>query len=297
MKNQKTIIIENAINMAWQTGSDKIFLFLNSRQECLWFAKSRFGFEKEIVIVIPKEVKLEESWFQNLCCAAIRSSSGNLSRFSRIKYAFLQGVLSKIITAKSKIVCVLGAYDKSHLDTITVHDLGLSWSEDFPFDVDKIIKHKAFYTIMAVIDISLDIGALGREGKSVGTIFVIGDKDNVMASSHQAVFNPFRGYPKRERMIVSADVVESLKELAKIDGATVISSDGVVEAAGRHLDAGGVLSKKLRGLGARHRAAAGITKKTDAVAVVVSESTGKVTVFEKGNVIAELVPLISRRVV
>jgi diadenylate cyclase len=297
MKDQKTIIIENAINIARQTGSKKIFLFLNSRKECAWFVKSGVRDEKEIVIVLPKDVRMNESWFANLCCAVIHSSSGNLSRFSRIKYAFLQGVLNGIIKPDGKVVCVLGAYDKSHLDTITIHDLGLSWSEDFPFDVDKIIKHKAFYTVMAVIDIALDIGALGREGKSVGTIFVIGDTDNVMMSSHQAVFNAFRGYRRKERMITSAEVVESVKELAKIDGATVISEDGVVEAAGRHLDAGGIVNKKLRGLGARHRAAAGITKKTDAVAVVVSESTGKVTVFEKGNVIAELVPLISRRVV
>jgi diadenylate cyclase len=297
VKDQKSIIIDNAINLARQTGSGKIFLFLNTKQECAWFTKSGFSSEKDIVIVIPKEVKLDDLWFKNLRTTAIRSTSGNLSRFSRIKYAFLQGVMLGIIGADSKVVCVLGAYDKSHLDTITIHDLGLSWSEDFPFDVDKIIKHKAFYTIMAVIDIALDIGALGREGKSVGTIFVIGDTDSVMMASHQAVFNAFRGYPRKERRIVSGEVVESIKELAKIDGATIISEDGVVEAAGRHLDAGGVVSKKLRGLGARHRAAAGITRKTAAVSVVVSESTGKVTVFEKGNIIAELVPLISRRVV
>jgi diadenylate cyclase len=297
MKDQKTIIIENAINIARQTGSNKIFLFLNTMQECRWFAKTGFGYKEEIVIVIPKEIKLDVSCFANLCGVVIHSTSGNLSRFSRIKYAFLQGVLHGIIRSDSKVVCVLGAYDKSHLDTITIHDLRLSWSEDFPFDVDKIIQHKAFYTIMAVIDIALDIGALGREGRSVGTIFVIGDTDSVMMASHQAVFNAFRGYPRKERRIVSGEVVESIKELAKIDGATIISEDGVVEAAGRHLDAGGVVSKKLRGLGARHRAAAGITRKTDAVAVVVSESTGKVTVFEKGIVIAELVPLISRRVV
>jgi diadenylate cyclase len=296
MKDQKAIIIDNAISIAGQTGSEKIFLFLSNREECGWFAKSGFVRAKDIVIVIPKELKLKDSWFETISCAAIRSSSGNLSRFSRIKYAFLQGVMQGIIKSDSKVVCALGAYDKSHLDTITIHDLGLSWSEDFPFDVDTIIKHRAFYTIMAAIDIALDIGALGREGKSVGTIFVIGDTENVMKSSHQVVFNAFRGYPKKERMITSGEVVESIKELAKIDGATIISEDGVVEAAGRHLEAGSVMSKKLRGLGARHRAAAGITKKTGAVAVVVSESTGKVTVFGKGRVIAELVPLISRRV-
>ena len=45
----------------------------------------------------------------------------------------------------------------------------------------------------------------------------------------------------------------------------------------------------------KHRAAAGITRRTGAVAVVVSESTGKVTIFENGRIVAILEPLISRR--
>jgi DNA integrity scanning protein DisA with diadenylate cyclase activity len=150
---------------------------------------------------------------------------------------------------------------------------------------------------MAAIDIALDIGALGREGKSVGTAFVIGDERNVLAASHQLVFNPFKGYPKKERMIARPEVVESIKELSRLDGAIIIATDGAVEAAGRNLDAGRVNTKRLRGLGSRHRSAAGITRKTSAVAVVVSESTGKVTIFEKGSIVATLEPLISRRLV
>ncbi|MGE5894351.1 MAG: DNA integrity scanning protein DisA nucleotide-binding domain protein, partial [bacterium] len=179
----------------------------------------------------------------------------------------------------------------------TIHDLALSWSEEFPFEVRSLIQNRAFSTVMAVVDIALDIGALGREGKSVGTIFVIGDTDSVLQLSHQAVFNPFKGYPRKERMITRPEVVESLKELAKLDGAIIISEHGLVEAAGRNLDARVSATRKLRGLGSRHRAAAGITGKTQAVAVVVSESTGRVTVFEKGHIVSTLEPLISRRMV
>ena len=92
-------------------------------------------------------------------------------------------------------------------------------------------------------------------------------------------------------------IVESVKELATLDGSIIISDDGIVEAAGRHLDAPSAVTRQLRGLGARHRAAAGMTRKTSSVAVVVSESTGKVTVFEKGRIVATLEPVISRRLV
>jgi DNA integrity scanning protein DisA with diadenylate cyclase activity len=247
------------------------------------------------VLVIPRDLDVEEPGMRNFCTNMIRSWAGNQTRFSRIKYAFLYGVLRGVIKSDSRVVCVLGPSGRSHLDTITIHDLALSWSEEFPFEVESLIRNKFFSAVMAVVDIALDIGALGREGKPVGTTFVIGDKENVLKLSHQAVFNPFKGYAKKERMITMPEVVESLKELAKLDGAIIISEDGVVEAAGRNLDAGSVVTKKLRGLGSRHRAAAGITRRTGAIAVVVSESTGKITIFEMGRIVSTLEPLIGRR--
>jgi hypothetical protein len=297
MKNQKRIIIENALIIAKETKSHCLFLFLNTPKDCRWFFKSGLQENTNIVIIIPKSLNIKDSEFKNAGVKVIRSWSGNQTRFSRIKYAFLQGVLHGIIQSDSKVVCVLGPWGKDHLDTITIHDLGLSWSEEFPFDVRSLINNRSFQTVMAVVDIALDIGAVGREGKPVGTTFVVGDTKNVLSFSHQAVFNPFKGYPRRERLINRPEVVESIKELAKLDGAIIISDDGVVEAAGRHLDTTRITTKHLRGLGARHRAAAGITYKTEAVSVVVSESTGRVTIFEKGRIVATLEPVISRRLV
>jgi diadenylate cyclase len=295
MKDPRTIVIENAIGLLEKTGSQKLFLFLSTVPECRWWHNTGLADRERVVLVIPKDLKVETSALKKSCKAIVRSWSGDQSRFSRIKYAFLHGVMKGMITPDSKVVCVLGPTGRSHLDTITIHDLSLSWSEDIPFDVRGIMEKKAFNTIMAAVDIALDISAYGREGKPVGTIFVVGDAESVMKSSHQAVFNAFRGYAKRERIISLSEVIESVKELAKLDGAIVISDEGVVEAAGRHLDAGGVSARKFHGLGARHRAAMGITKKTRAVAIVVSESTGKVTIFERGRVVSALEPLVRGR--
>ena len=97
--------------------------------------------------------------------------------------------------------------------------------------------------------------------------------------------------------VSSSEVVESIKELAQLDGAFVISGDSVAEAAGRHLDAVTSVTRQLKGLGSRHRAAASMTMDGEAIAVVVSQSTGKVTVFDEGKIIASLDPVISTRVV
>jgi hypothetical protein len=68
----------------------------------------------------------------------------------------------------------------------------------------------------------------------------------------------------------------------------VINSRGVVLSAGTYLEAPTKRRRLSPGLGARHTAALSITAVTDAVATVVSSSSGKVTVFFEGRPILEL---------
>jgi len=64
------------------------------------------------------------------------------------------------------------------------------------------------------------------------------------------------------------------------DGAVIISRDGRVEAAGCVLPLAQI---ERRHFGMRHRAALGISEVSDAVAVVVSEERGEVTVAQDGR--------------
>jgi diadenylate cyclase len=51
------------------------------------------------------------------------------------------------------------------------------------------------------------------------------------------------------------------------------------------------------GLGTRHWSAAAITKKTKAVAVVVSQSSGSVRIFQNGMVVLLITPMFTRPMV
>jgi hypothetical protein len=294
-KEQANILIKNALLLAEDTFCEKVFLFINSEQVCRLLIDIDSVNDERVVFILPKNQEFPKCIKKQN--KVIHTWSGNQTRFSRIKYAFMQAVLHKVIQPDSKVTCVLGPWGRDHLDTITVHDLSLSWSEAFPFDPRSLILKQYFQTVIAIVDIALDIGALGREGKPVGTTFIIGNIEQVMRASHQAIFNPFKGYPEHGRELNSSEVVESIKELSQLDGAFVISENGIVEAAGRHLDAVSSITKQLKGLGSRHRAAASITLYCEAIAVVVSESTGRVTVFDEGKIIATLEPVISTRLV
>jgi DNA integrity scanning protein DisA with diadenylate cyclase activity len=152
----------------------------------------------------------------------------------------------------------------------------------------KLDTHVPLETLKAVVDLATEIGREGREGKPIGTLFVVGDSRKVMPLTRVIGFDPVRGYSRRERHL--RDKREAVKEIAKLDGAIIVNRDGIVEAAARLIDAkadGITLSK---GLGSRHWAAAAISKRTQAVAVAVSESSGVVRLFQNGEIVLHIEP-------
>jgi DNA integrity scanning protein DisA with diadenylate cyclase activity len=125
----------------------------------------------------------------------------------------------------------------------------------------------------------------------------MGDAEAVMAWSRPLILNPLEGHPKNRLRVTSNELWGTIKELAQLDGAFVMSDDGIFVAAARYLDANASNVEVPFGLGSRHIAAASISFATKAVAVVVSESS-IVRVFERGALIAEIIPelwLFSRR--
>ena len=44
----------------------------------------------------------------------------------------------------------------------------------------------------AVLHLSLELAEKGREGKPIGTIFVVGDTEKVLPLTKQMIINPFR---------------------------------------------------------------------------------------------------------
>ena len=63
---------------------------------------------------------------------------------------------------------------------------------------------------------------------------------------------------------------------------------GIVLSAGTYVVPKTAATRLPSGLGTRHQAAAGITAQTQAMAIVVSQSTGAVTVFRHGQIVLKL---------
>ncbi len=139
------------------------------------------------------------------------------------------------------------------------------------------------------IALAVEIAREGREGRKIGTLFVVGDSGEVMKNSKSLILDPLQGHADEDKHINDPSMRESLKELAQLDGAFVVSNAGVVLSAARYIDAKSDNLNVPLGLGSRHMAAASVSHYTDAVAVVVSESS-MVRMFDDGELISEIIP-------
>lgn len=120
-------------------------------------------------------------------------------------------------------------------------------------------------------------------------MFVVSDSENVMQHSRSLILNPLQGHPNHLKRLTDTDMRETVKELAQLDGAFVVSDNGTVVSACRYLDSFSEGINLPLGLGSRHMAAASITKLTNSVAVVVSESS-VVRVIDDGEIVSEIIP-------
>jgi diadenylate cyclase len=140
-----------------------------------------------------------------------------------------------------------------------------------------------------LIELAVEIAREGREGRRIGTVFTFGDAEAVLARSRPLILDPLAGHSVESKNIRNSNLRGTVKELAQLDGAFVVSNDGFVVSACRYLDAMAPDVVLPFGLGSRHLAGGSISCVTEAVAIVVSESS-MVRVFDGGKLIAEIIP-------
>ncbi|MDR0767478.1 MAG: diadenylate cyclase [Methanosarcinales archaeon] len=155
--------------------------------------------------------------------------------------------------------------------------------------VRECVKRVTPETFRNVLRLSLNIAMKGREGKKVGTAFILGDEEEVLQRSHQMIINPFRGQDT-ETNINKKDTWETVMGFAQLDGVFIISGSGKILSAGRYLDVDTRDVQIERGLGTRHLSSAAITRDTNAIAVAISESGGTIRVYMDGKEVIYIEP-------
>ena len=233
-------------------------------------------------VVLAGEGVTEEDQAHHRADATLAVRALSRSRLSQLRAAILLGLTREIFGFQDRVCCVGGIPDSGQLDTVLVVDVDEEFESVIGQGDEMLPTDVAAESLERLTAIATDLATAGREGKSIGAMFVLGDHEEVIKRSKQLILNPFHGYAEEDRNILNPFMDETIKELALIDGAFIVQGNGVVESAGCLIQAKADEIDLPGGMGTRHAAAAAITQTTDSLALVVS-SSGQVTYFRKGR--------------
>jgi DNA integrity scanning protein DisA with diadenylate cyclase activity len=280
MKSINKTMIESAIKLAKEVKAGCVLVCMDVRNEIADLPEDVKQSVK-FVLVMGESEEMPEKLVP--IATKLDIPSVNLTRLGKIKIAIAKGIVSGLFKKGDKIICLSGVPKFGYVDSIFFLDVGREFEILTSDDISDVVESVQPEVFNAVLNIACELAAQGRETRKVGTIFVLGDDEKVMQLSRQMIINPFKGYSEEQRNILNPELEETIKELSAIDGAFVIKANGAIITAGRHLSAALESKDFPSGLGSRHIAAAGITHVTKAVAMVISQSSGNVSIFKNGK--------------
>ena len=279
-------LLDAATRLVAETASQAILVLAEQRLD--WVRVRAITGTAAVLVAAEEEATVAGAADHGL--RAVTLDVGSLPVHERLAQALLECVAAEMVPPEAQVVAVYSGFEAGVIDSVSLLRLEEHLGQLTVRDLRSIETKVPLETLKLVVDLAVEIGREGREGKPVGTLFIVGDSRKVMQSSHSAGFDPVRGYSRSERRLSDPRVREGIKEIAQLDGAFVVGSDATVEAAARYIDASAENVSVAKGLGARHWAAAAITRRTRSVAVAVSETSGTVRIFQNGEVVLRIEP-------
>ncbi len=279
-------MLGQTVRLAKTVGADAVLLMVEDHAD--WDAVKKLADGQKVIVAIENAESLMRAFESGISGVFVEMSE--IPVYDKLSHALLKAISEERLAPGSRVAALYSGFEARSLDTISVIDLDDHLGRLTVRDLQQLGTRVPLDTLQTVVNLALEIGREGREGKPVGTFFVVGDSQRVRKMCHVTGFDPVKGYSRKERNLKSSRVREAIKEIAQMDGAIIVAADGTVEAAAQYVDAPATDIMLSKGLGARHWAAAAISKATKAVAVAVSESSGTVRIFHNGDVVLRIEP-------
>jgi len=225
----------------------------------------------------------------------IRLPLHTADKYTQIRHAISVVLQSSSVSIGDLVVCAIGrdVYQEAG-DLVVLTEMEASIEKLAVSDLVKLTDGIQPKVLEAAVTVACKISRAARRGNRIGAIFMLGDSINVLEGSKQLVPNPFQGHDKANRMLTNPDIHDALVELSKLDGAFVLRGDGFIQAAGVFLTSPPAETELVSGLGTRHAAAAAVTMRTAATAIIVSATDGLVRAFSGGRLVLQIDPEIAQ---
>ncbi len=272
------LIFRQAEKIARGTNCSALLIFGDTLTSGMEVAKYFPKFRTILITRTSSELSVEHKQI----IATIQVRTFSRQRLSQLRSSVLVGLTRGLIRFTDRLCCVGGISGSNQFDTIVVLDVEKEFQVLFNEQSDILPSDVKPEVLERVLAVATELAVEGREGRPVGSLFVLGEAEKVTSMTKPLVMNPFFGYKEEDRNIMNPFMDETIKEYSCMDGAFVIRGDGVVVSAGSLLHAPDYYHALPSGLGSRHAAAAAISLACDCISIVISSSTGQVTLFRRG---------------
>lgn len=285
---ESRLLVRHSFEMARELGISTILVYAESVQDQRYILKSKK--HEKIIFLSQRTQDIHEDFRDS--CDILTLPHHDLSRSEQFQLGLLIATLSDKVEIDETVLCMAGLVGSLRLDNLLITNLQRDnkWFKQHNYEsIPKdLLLSKQF---IKLLDIVLRLAKEGREGKNIGTMFVLGNPHSFSEHYEQMILNPFAGHPEEFRNMHNEDFFETIREFAALDGAFVVNNEGTFERAGVYIRPPTSNNiKRPRGLGARHTSAAAFTSSIDALVITLSESSSIVTVFSKGSAVLTLNP-------
>ncbi len=286
---QFAVMLETAGTLVMQTGAEALLVLLDGPTDWEKLRQAIPASVEQVIVAADLEEDLEGAEARGLMPLPLNKEKSPL--LERLQNALLESVADGFLKANGDVIAVYSGFEYQKIDSISHIRLDDRLRRLTSRDLQRLESSVPLKSLKTVIDLASQIGREGREGKKVGTIFVIGDTRRVLQHCKDSGFDPLRGYKREMRNLFDAKVREDIKEIAQMDGAFVVSPDGIIEKSRQIIEVSHADLTLSKGLGARHWAGAAISQITKAIGIVVSQSTGTVRLFQNGDTVLRIEPM------
>ncbi|MGN6544360.1 MAG: DNA integrity scanning protein DisA nucleotide-binding domain protein [Aureliella sp.] len=286
---QSTTILAAAGALVAEAHADAILVLLDGSADWLKLRQAIPAAVTKVIVATDSETDLAGATEAGLIPLPLNKEKSPL--LERLQHALLEAVADEILKSNCDVIAVYSGFEHQKLDSISLIRLDDRMRRLTSRDLQRLESSVPLKSLKVMIDLATQIGREGREGKKVGTMFVIGDTRRVLTHCKDSGFDPLKGYHRKMRNLFDPRVREDIKEIAQMDGAFVVSPDGIVEKSRQIIEVKHADLTLSKGLGARHWAGAAISQITKAVAIVVSQSSGTVRLFQNGELVLRIEPM------
>ena len=133
----------------------------------------------------------------------------------RLQHALLEAVADELLANHCDVIAVYCGFEVNRIDSISIIRLDERMRRFTSRDLQRLESSVPLNNLKIVIDLAVQIGREGREGKKVGTMFVVGDTRKVLQHCKDSGFDPLKGYSRKNRNLHDARVREDIKEIAQ----------------------------------------------------------------------------------